>query len=140
MAVDFESVFAVSGTDDLDSRGIDHKTVIQVGKFTDVDLRALGPGDVATNIDMLLDLYLSTGRQNNDILFVRYSPTANGQCPSSRATSGVTVARTDDGTGGPRTWTIEAPAGALACMYTIHGLDYGDFDFGPFILSLTEQF
>lgn len=144
MAVDFESVFDVSGTDDLDiSRGIDHKTVIQVGKFTAVDLRALapapGPGNVARNIDMILDLYLATGKQNNDILFVRYSPTANGQCPGPRATSGVTVTRTDDGTGGPRTWTIEAPAGALACMYTIQGLDYGDFDFGPLVLSLTEQ-
>lgn len=144
MGVDFESVMDVTGTDDLDSRDIDHKTVIQVGKFTDVDLRALAPDlglndgtNVANDVDMLLDLNLATSKNSNDVLFVRYSPTANGQCPGSGVTSGVTVTRTDDGSAGqPRTWTIEP--GALACMYN-SVQDYGDFDFGPLVLTVTEQ-
>ena len=142
MNVNFESVIDVSGTDDLDGRDIDHKTVIQVGKFTAVDLRALapfpGPDNVAENVDMLLDLYLATGKKNDDLLFVRYSPTENGQCPGSRSNSGATVTRTDDGTGGPRTWTIEIAAGDMACMYN-NIEDFGDFDFGPLDLTLTEQ-
>jgi hypothetical protein len=140
VAVDFGSEENVIGTDDLDNRLIDHKTVIQVGKFTAVDLRALAPsGGFAMGVDMLLDLQVATSKNKSEILFVRYSPTANGQCPGPRANSGVTVTRTDDGSGVARAWTIEVAAGAMACIYKSETEDYGDFDFGPLVLTVTEQ-
>ena len=136
MAVDLPSGLVTTGTEDLESQGKNHKTVIQVGKFTNVDLRALGPGESFTDVDMLLDLYVFNGNKQagSDIVLVRYSPDGT-QC-DGRSTSGVTVERTDSGSG-PRQWTITAAAGSLACLTTFQ-IDYGDFDFGPLVLTVDE--
>ncbi len=137
MAVDLPSGLVTTGTEDLESQGFNHKTVIQVGKFTNVDLRALGVGQSAYNVDMILDLYVFNCKKKagSDIVLVRYIPDGS-QC-DGRSTSGVTVARTDGGGSGPRQWTITAAAGSLACLTTFE-IDYGDFDFGPLVLTVDE--
>ncbi len=137
MAVELPSGLVTTGTEDLESQGKNHKTVIQVGKFTDVDLRAIGPDESALDVDMLLDLYVFDGnkRSKNDIVLVRYSPDGS-QC-FGNLTSGVTVKRTDGGSG-PRQWTITAAAGSQACLATLDTI-IASFDFGPLVLTVTEE-
>ena len=85
----------ITGTDDLDN----HKTIIQVGKFTGVDLGALalGPGNAAHGVDMLLDLIVFNGNKKagNDAVLVHYDP--SGDHCDGMPTSGVSVERTDSG-------------------------------------------
>ena len=140
-AVALPSGLVTMGTEDLESQGKNHKTIIQVGKFTNVDLRALapapGPGNVALDVDMLLDLVVFNGNKQagNDIVMVHYSPDGNN-CDGF-PTSGVTVERTDMGAG-PRQWTITAAAGSIACMYTFD-LNYEFLPFGLLVLTVEEK-
>lgn len=126
-------------TTDLDNLGYGHKTVIQVGKFTDVDLTAIAPGSFETNVDMLLDLiYAGARKKNNGQLMVRFADSATGQCAPGLGTSGITVYRTDNGVTPPRTWTIDVPPGTYACVYDFDE-DYDVADFGAFTLYLAES-
>ena len=125
----------IDGTDDIEIAGKDHKTVIQVGKFTGVDLRALAVGESASDVDMILDLMLFNGNKSTgDVLLVRYSPDGS-QC-GGNSTDGVTVTRLGDA-GGKRHWAI-TPDGNNACMYTFDD-DYGTGNsFGAFMLTVDE--
>jgi len=125
-------------TQDLDDDGREHKTVIQVGKFTDVDLRELAPGESVENVDMLLDLIVYGSKRDggNSILFVRYGDASTGQCPSGSGSTGATVTRTDTDSSPPMTWTITTPM--VACLYSFE-MDYGDQTFGELTLYLEEQ-
>lgn len=126
---------SIDGTGDIEDAGKDHKTIIQVGKFTGDDLRALDEGDFVENVDMILDLMLFNGNKaTGDILFVRYSPDGS-QC-NGNSTAGATVTRLFDTEDGKRHWTI-TPDGD-ACMYTLDD-DYGmDNSFGAFTLTVDE--
>lgn len=131
--------FSTTGElDDLKKAGsiIDHKTVIQVGKFSNADLRDMAPGDELTNVDMILDLIVFRERRDggNSALWVRYADSSTGQCPAGSGASGVTVTRSDDGSG-PMAWTVSVPAGTGACLYDA-GTTYGDYDFGTLTLYL----
>ena len=133
--VDLGIGIPINGTDDIVIAGKDHKTVIQVGKFTGVDLRALAVGESEDNVDMILDLMIFNGNKSTgDILLVRYSPDG-GQCGGT-STDGVTVTRLNDA-GGKRHWAI-TPDGNNACMYTFDD-DYGTGNsFGAFMLTVDE--
>ena len=116
------------GTDDLLD---DHKTVIQVGKFTNVDLRAIPVGESVSDIDMLLDLVVFDGNKSTgDFVNVHYS--TDGSHCGGVITDGVTVARTS-----ATQWTITAATGSVACMTTTH-LIYELHDFGELVLTVDE--
>ncbi len=147
------TVGAFTSTSEFD--GVyDHKTVIQVGKFSGMDLRTMEPGDVLTNVDMILDLVFETSRNSADTIWVRYvddsaTSSTNGQtqCPPGSNANGVTIERTDMGTvGEARAWAIRVDASDIACVYTPADVD--NFDtlgasmdsaLGPFELYVTEQ-
>ena len=127
-----------TSTQALDDDDREHKTVIQVGKFTDVDLRELDRGESVDNVDMLLDLIVYGSKRDggNSILFVRYGDASTGQCHSGSGSTGATVTRTDDPSSPVMTWTITAPT--VACLYDFEN-DYGDQSFGELTLYLEEQ-
>ena len=131
-----------TSTQDLVDDGREHKTVIQVGKFTDVDLRELAPGESVGNVDMLLDLIVYGSKRDggNSILFVRYGDASTGQCPSDSGSTGVTVRRTDNGVTPPMSWTVTTSM--IACLYdfeTEYGDYHGDYPFGELTLYLEEK-
>jgi hypothetical protein len=124
-----------SDTGDLDALGYAHKTVIQAGKHTDIDLRTLAIGD-PVEVDMLFDLlYFGERKQDNGMVSVRYAgDLAPEQCPGL-ATDAVTVTRTAD-----TTWEIAIPELAQGCVFNSSTQSFPIVKaFGALTLTLVQD-
>ncbi len=124
-------------TDDMDAQGIVHRTVIHVGTQLagqGGDLRTMIPGEIIYT-DLEANINFETGKGGGDAAFLRFDP-SDARC-NGRINSSVPVTRTDDGSG-KRQWTINVPAGSLACVITGGNDDLGDYDFGPFQFVADE--
>lgn len=131
---------------DFSKNEFDHKTIIQAGKHSGIDLRTLGPG-ASTPIDILFDLvYFGPSKKDQGMISVRYAGNqAPDQCPAPDpagppTSSTATATRTDNGSG-PRTWTIYIDPNDTACVYdsTLSAYSYEGVSFGGLTLTLEEM-